>query len=201
MTTIRPQFVLLAAVLALSLVAGSALAAVTHDDSPAKRADVTGVVPSTVAQSFGVLRKEPVQPNGLTLKQVELLSKTTGLAVELAQPISGAQTKADLWVAPSADGVCLLMLSPGAYGPGGSCSRGDDPLGGQRMTYVIYADDDIDVAGLVHDGVSSVQLTLASGERLELPVEDNVWSTNVSSEPAEVQFELPNGTTVTDKSR
>jgi hypothetical protein len=198
MKTIRPHVLAFVVLIAVSLVTGSAIAAATHDSPVVKQIDATGKIAPHVYETFGVMRRQPVQPNGLVPDQVGMLTHSLGLSVELAQPISDPKTKADLWVAPTSEGICILMLSPGAYGPGGGCSSADDSLRGQRMTYAAYANDDFDVAGLTMDGVESVRLTLKNGDTEVLPVNSNVWNANVSSEPVQVQFELPDGTTVTD---
>lgn len=202
MNEFRPQLLIIAVLFAVSLITGSAIAAATHTSPATKNGKSVGASGSnTLAANFAILRHEPVHPNGLIDAQVELMTRTMGLDVEKAQPIANVNTKADLWVAPTADGVCLLNLPPGTFGPGAACSHSGDSLGGQRMSYTIYSDRDIDAAGLVHDGVSSVSLTLKNGSTLDLPVRQNVWSAHVSSEPAQVQFKDPDGTTVTDSSK
>jgi hypothetical protein len=115
-----------------------------------------------------------------------------GLNPSLARRITttpGFPTK--LWLAPTADGTCLMILPSDAIGPGGNCGpeMTDDPyLSADSSTNL---DGSIDVIGMVHDGVDAVTLVFKDGDREEVPVADSVYAAHVTKTPRDVRIVDP----------
>jgi hypothetical protein len=53
---------------------------------------------------------------------------------------------------------------------------------------------DVDVSGIVPDGVRTVELTLVDGRTSELPVTDNIYSATAPGPTRELTFTGPQGT-------
>jgi hypothetical protein len=83
---------------------------------------------------------------------------------------------------------------PAPDGPTGECHDPAMAVGGRTvMTLERDGGREVEVFGIVPDGVSSVKLTLADGRTSELPVNDNLYSAAVPSATASITFTGPDG--------
>lgn len=110
----------------------------------------------------------------------------------------GAPTPDDIYVAGGqGDLVCVLYLPRDAEGPGGECVSPEDAAAG-RSAFTVEQGRGAEVFGLVPDGVDSVTVTLANGDTVKAPVQDNVYSVLVPTPSAKVTFKGPDGPVVAD---
>ncbi|MGA2471494.1 MAG: hypothetical protein ABSG64_12510 [Solirubrobacteraceae bacterium] len=119
--------------------------------------------------------------------------------LSLARQATGFQA-GGAWVVPG-DGAVCLIADP-KYGtadqPDGAamCSADAGAAGGYLEFTTGTLGTDTSVAGLVPNGVGSVQLQLADGSLETLPVHDNVYMSTLSENLSAVTFVLPTGQTV-----
>ncbi|MBI4897599.1 MAG: hypothetical protein HY827_04440 [Actinobacteria bacterium] len=183
----------IAVLAAIGVLAGVAIGAVSVGGTSVQPIAATKNVAPALAAGFGVFRRAVPTESGISTKQVETVVATDGVAPQLAQRIGGTKSKAAVWLAPSTSGMCLLSLAPGDSGPAAACGPIDGRWRGQDVTTIHYAADDIDVIGVVRDGVKQVIVNFRDGSSMALPVQDNVYSVNVSKPPESVEFTGPNG--------
>jgi hypothetical protein len=105
---------------------------------------------------------------------------------------------AEVYIAGGVDDrVCLIVLPPSSAGsgPAGVCQSASMAAEGKTfLTMERNGGADVDVFGVVPDGVRTVKLTLADGRVSELPVIDNVYSATVPAPMRELTFTGPQGT-------
>jgi hypothetical protein len=84
---------------------------------------------------------------------------------------------------PAGDMVCTNTLMPG-FGGGGGCSRIDDLFNRGPFSYSLGGNQGGDqyalVSGLASDDVARMELFLAAGEQLAVPLRDNVYAIDVA---------------------
>jgi len=91
-----------------------------------------------------------------------------------------------VWLLPTSDGdVSMQVLPPGADGPASGFAA-DDRMVREGHARMSVGDD---LIGLAPDGVDRVELTLADGTRIGLPVVQNVYGAHLD-EPVQ-NVELP----------
>jgi hypothetical protein len=108
----------------------------------------------------------------------------------------GRTAPGDVYIAGGSDDrVCLVVLpvlEPGPSGPTGPAGECHGlAMATKGMTFLTMERDggaEVDVFGIVPDGVATVNLTLADGRRSTLPVHDNVYSVEVVGTPRSIGF-------------
>jgi hypothetical protein len=112
------------------------------------------------------------------------------LAPKDALAAAGAAPVRELaWIAPRYDGTqCILGMSPGADGPGEVCGSVDQAADGYLLTTTSWSDRDVEIVGLVPDGVETVAVSLRDGSRSELPVVANVYAGRFDQQTDAVTF-------------
>lgn len=117
-----------------------------------------------------------------------------------AQPVlpSGAageeRSEWKTWVAPglAAGEICLLGLDPAAGGAGGGCGDVARAVTGEYVqTYGSLREGVVVVMGLMPDGVDSVTLTMKDGSAREVPVANNAYRADVTTQTETVTFRIP----------
>lgn len=95
----------------------------------------------------------------------------------------------DIYIAGGVgDTICLLALPQRAAGPTGQCVAPNVATAG-RSVMTMEHDSEIEIFGLVPDGVNEVGITLASGAAVSLPVRNNIYSALLPGAPATVGFD------------
>lgn len=95
-------------------------------------------------------------------------------AARLAGDDDVEEPEALAFVTPKDDGSqCLLVVRPGAYGPGQTCAFADQAVDGYFL--LTYSPDNVtsELYGLMPDGVDEVTVDLADGSSVTLPVISN----------------------------
>jgi hypothetical protein len=121
------------------------------------------------------------------------IAETQGLARALTRRVASPAPEVQAWIAPTATGVCLLMLHPGYESAGGGCSDTYAPASAGELFQAQVDGKHVDVIGLVPDGVSSVTITLDDGSVEQLSVRENVYAARFEHGTEEVRFEGPDG--------
>jgi hypothetical protein len=112
----------------------------------------------------------------------------------------GRATDSDIFVAGGPnDSICLLNIPPGADGPGGECVGTQDAQTG-RAVVTQERGSDVDIFGVVPDGIGEVTVTLADGTWTVLPVSQNVYSATLASATKSVSWDGPDGAVAVDAS-
>jgi hypothetical protein len=120
--------------------------------------------------------------------------------VASAVPLGGVAeaAPADVYIAGGVDDrICLIVLppTPAGSGPTGECQSASMAAEGRTfLTMERNGGADVDVFGVVPDGVPTVKLTLADGRTSELPVIDNVYSATAPAPTRRLTFTGPQGT-------
>lgn len=100
-----------------------------------------------------------------------------------------AVPRADLWVAPRDDGTeCLLAQPADAQGPAELCASLDEAGSGHLFMTQSKSESDVELYGLVPDGVEAVTVTFADGSSTRLPVADNAYAARFAKPTATVAF-------------
>jgi hypothetical protein len=106
----------------------------------------------------------------------------------------GQASDTDVFLAGgSNDDVCVLLLPPGADGPGGACSS-LDAIDSGRTVVTLERGDAVAIAGLVRAGVPTVTVTMVDGTTTTLPVIANAYSALLPGPTATLSFDGPDGT-------
>lgn len=95
------------------------------------------------------------------------------------------------------DTVCLLILPPLAQGPTGECLAPQTAVAG-RLVMTLEHGREVEIAGVVPDGVERVTVTLASGVRATLPVTGNAYSALLPGPTTAVSFQGADGVVSVD---
>ena len=203
-------FPLLAA-LALALVCGVAITAGSSSAEPAAAVPAGGVVPGFVyppaasaavaadrhaafARRFALLRGAPRVVLASMAIDDPGIDRRAGREVTIASAQALARggatpPEARIWVAPRYDGtVCLLPLLRDAQGPAETCATAEEAASGRLLMTQSRSNEDVDVYGLVPDGVDHVVVQLADGSRHELPVVGNAYAAHFDQPTDKLAF-------------
>jgi hypothetical protein len=199
----RRVLALCAALLAIASVAAVTIATGTHADSEIPVRDIQPDVPPPAAEAlyppaapaaeaaaaraafaerFALLRgRETVTLASVVIDDPGIdrrAARAVRFASEETLAASGAATPRELaWIAPRHDGTeCILGMSPGADGPGEVCGSAEQAVAGYLLTTTSWSDRDVEIVGLVPDGVATVVVQLRDGSGSELPVVGNVYA-------------------------
>lgn len=203
----RSAVVALAAVIIPS---GIAIAAIQSTDSPpltsASRAEAVSYLKAAHAASaevdeslvakFSVLSKPAarVSSMGEASEHTSWADTTRAHELDPAENAAKFASEWQAWVAPGATAgeICLLVLRSPAVGAGGGC---DDLTTAANGTFVVTAgnadEGEVQLLGVMPDGVDHVVLTLKNGTEMRLPVVDNAYRADVTSATKSVTFTLP----------
>jgi hypothetical protein len=206
--------------IAVAIVAGAALA--TRDqDAPAggydrapethyaesgRHASPAGARPAEgVVARFGVLGLAQTAADELGDRSQgglagHFYADQTHLGAKLT-PLAGTARAAasDIYVAGGlGDTVCVLILPVGASGPTGECLAPQIAEAGRLVMTLGHGGQEVEIAGVVPDGVDEATATLASGQRVELPVRGNLYSAVLPGPTATVSFHAGDRTVTVD---
>ncbi len=154
---------------------------------------------AAVAQRFALFRAEQTVVLASMVIQDPGIDRTAGRELTVASAAvlarSNATTpEARIWVAPRYDGtVCLLPLMRDAQGPAEACATADEADSGHLVMTQSRSSSDVDVYGLVPDGVDGVVVQLADGSKHALPVLDNAYAAHFAQPTESVAFEDASG--------
>lgn len=117
-------------------------------------------------------------------------------ARELAPPSAAAMrgtgaasARSRLWVAAREDGTqCLLAQAANFDGPAETCASADEAKAGTLFMTQSWSASDVELFGLVPDGVASVTVTFADGSASKLPVSGNAYAGRFSKPTASITF-------------
>jgi hypothetical protein len=181
----------LAALLAAGVAAASIGAAASGSDEatsskpPLEAAAVPAVeqAPAAVAASFGVFRR-PVAAGdtlGTYGPNVGDFATRAGANLTLAQRVAQGQPGSRVWLVPADDAICLLAIAAAdkrAIGPGGGCLP--RTAAEQGMLVVVMGEaPQVEVAGVMPDGVKEVVVHLQDGSTTVAPVAANAYDVRV----------------------
>jgi len=101
---------------------------------------------------------------------------------------------AQLWVAPRDDGTqCLLAQPADAQGPAELCSTLDEADAGYLFMTQSKSASDVELYGVVPDGVDAVTVAFADGSSTTLPVASNAYAAHFDKPTASIAFTDANG--------
>lgn len=102
----------------------------------------------------------------------------------------GADTiSSALWLSPATDGsVCLQPKPPEADGPALACADAGQVAAGQLVMTQTWDRSNVELYGVVPDGVTSVRVTFEDGSVRSLPVGENVYSARFDKPTRTVAF-------------
>jgi hypothetical protein len=170
---------------------GCGQSADSSPSAPAATAD------SEAKRAFGVLRRarraeDEMGPAARGVTDEGSLGRHHNVDPAEARRVApAARTK--VWVAPGDGSICLLNLPSGADGAATSCTPVDDAENGEGVVTVSYSKDQVDIFGIVPDGVDTVTLELADGTTQRLRVRDNVYFASAAAPSKTITFEDPAG--------
>lgn len=149
-------------------------------------------VDASLAAAFSVLRRDRAQADAFPNPEnsdVAQLGAAYGPNLALAREgrnVDGMR----FFVIPGNDSVCLEAVGPDPLsGVGGGCVRTAQALDGY-MVRVALTRGGIRVMGLLPDGATDVRVVLASGTQVDVPLVDNVYTTEMTESLASVEFTL-----------
>lgn len=158
----------------------------------APRADA---VPPGLAERFAVLRRPRNARDELQgeVGRVTAAHSTEsfGANVHLARRVADAH--GGLFLVPGRTGACLVSADGGTTCNAIESAREMQVLGTTTGIGHGFSDGEYNVAGIAVDGVDSVTLHMADGRALDLPVANNVYTTDVKGEPESVEWDGPDG--------
>jgi hypothetical protein len=140
------------------------------------------------AERFALLRGGEAQ--GLPDQSVLQDPGVDRAAAREIVPAGGATAPAArLWVAPRYDGTqCLLAQPADAQGPAEACADVEQATGGYLLLTQSASEDDVELYGLVPDGVERVTVAFADGSSATLPVQGNAYAAQVGRPTQSVSF-------------
>lgn len=101
---------------------------------------------------------------------------------------------ARLWVAPRDDGTqCLLAQPADAQGPAELCAALEEASSGYLFMTQSKSASDVDLYGVVPDGVDTVTVRFADGSSTTLPVTANAYAAHFTKPTASIAFTDANG--------
>ena len=160
------------------------------------RGGPTATVPAPVVEHFGAFGQPRTAEDelgsasrGITESRVV---PEEGVAIDKSQR-AAAPSGTKAWIAPSDDGLCLLVLPEGAIGVGGTCSTAEAAVEGNTLVTMAASPNDVTVYGVVPDEVSSVDLVLRDGSSKTVPVEGNTYGATADQPTVAVEFETQDG--------
>lgn len=148
---------------------------------PASKSEASQA-PQSVRNSYAVARASAARdasdeiPNSDGLED---LVGTHGMGIRSSKRIDAASAR-QLWIAPSADGVCLAHLPARAQGPGAACF--DEETLAEGRAWQAYGSPDgqdgADLVALVPDGVARAMVTFSDGSSRVVPVRLSILAIN-----------------------
>lgn len=152
-------------------------------------------VPPGLAERFGILRRGRTARDELPAEMAARMESHPtwdfGANPRLGRRASAAH--GGLFVVPGSGGVCLLA------GEGsGTCNTTDAAQRGEVLGTTTglahgYEEGEYRVSGIAADGVDQVVLRMADGRSFDLPVSGNVYTIDVTGEPASVAWDGADG--------
>jgi hypothetical protein len=192
-----------AALVAIAAVAAVSIASATRADSQVPARDIQpDVAPppsqalfppaapaaevvagrSAFAARFSLLRERETVALASVVIDDPGIARTAAHTVRFASKdalasAGAAPPREQAWIAPRYDGTeCILGMSPGADGPGEVCGSATQAADGYLLTTTAWDDHDVEIVGLVPDGVETVVVSLRDSSRSELPVVANAYA-------------------------
>jgi hypothetical protein len=155
-----------------------------HTRAPARHLTA---VPAEQQARFALFTqiKPSAMPGVLTKLFSEAISPKLGMAPSLAREVS--LPTGTLWVVPGSGGMCIAAIQPGSTAPMGiSCdylagadAHGVQISGGTQGSPIF-------LAGIVPDGISTVQITKADGSTVTDQVVDNAYALTLPQQPTAI---------------
>lgn len=148
----------------------------------------------TFREQFAVMRTSPnvlphewlIQDDKIDRNSGREIAPTNDSALRRA---GGFPLTSRLWIAQRSDGSeCLLAQPEGFQGPAQSCSTAKNALAGRMFMTQSRSRTDVEIYGLVPDGVDSVTIGFADGTSGQLPVSNNAYSAKFDRPTATVSF-------------
>jgi hypothetical protein len=144
--------------------------------------------------SFGLLRDAPNAVSATSVIRDPQVERGEAHALSLASEDTLARAEATrphaaVWIAARTDGSeCLLAQPADAQGPAESCFTPDQALKGYAVMTQSRNASDVDLYGLVPDGVNQVSVTFTDGSTSGLPVVRNGYAAHFEKPTASVAF-------------
>jgi hypothetical protein len=173
-------------------------------DSRAKPRATANFANQRARDRFGVFRR-PVTPADAISRPGRgaleaAFGSRYGIDMDQARRVPAYSASVKVWLVPGRDGICTFVQHPYAEGPGGGCDPISKVETGVSATTVTASPGHVEVFGVVPDGVTEVQLSLADGSTETLQVNDNVYSALERSATKSVSFDTPTGHVTLDAS-
>lgn len=158
---------------------------------PESRAVVAGADAETRSH-FAVFRRVAQPADTAPLREKSATVSEHGMNVHESRRIGGSRTPIDVWLTPTADGLCYHTMLPSSIGPGGGCSPLKDFLEGAIDVTTVSASKRF-VTGIVPDGFDTATVSLEDGSRRTVRVTDNGFSIETSVAAVSVELESSDG--------
>jgi hypothetical protein len=192
---LRPAVLAGAATLAMGAAAGAASGVI---DLPGGE---SGFVPRTATARFAPSLVEHVSVLGRARTGADSMGDAAARVVGADGPAPASSlrvhppappahaharpTELTVWLLPTVSGaVNIQVLAPGAEGPMRGFTADAQLIGSGRARINV----EHDVLGIVPDGVSAVTIVLRGGERVQLPVADNVYGAHLGAPAVDVEL-------------
>ena len=163
-----------------------------------------GAAARALTERFGVFRlprgvADDIAPRARGALSSEFFADQAHLAANRG-PIRGPgrATDTDVFIAGGPhDTVCLLVLPPGAAGPGGQCTPAGVAASGRSVVTQERRSEEwpsqVEIYGVVPDGIERVKVTLDDGTTTILPVSANTYSAALPGPARTVSYTAPDG--------
>jgi hypothetical protein len=179
---------------AMGGILGASEATPRHGQSRVGPATRLGPPPTPVVRRADVLQRrafslfrKPRSADASAAPRMGGASERFGANPTLARAVDVPGQSKPAWVTPGNGALCLSVAGEHGY-YSGTCSATERIIAKGLFTATLnFADDSTTVAGLVPDGVTSVEVILRDRSRVRAEVVQNVWVTTVIA-PAAVDF-------------
>lgn len=160
---------------------------------PAERSPATADL--SAAKHLGVFRGDPTSSDQAPADVARFLA---GANPKLARAVTATLRDGKIWLVPSSDGVCVTSERHIV----GGCATPSEIDAGQAVQSTICAPNlspsEIQVNGIVPDGVTSVTIVRDGAPAEQVDVQNNVWIYTTSRSgplPVAVKWSDPTGAT------
>lgn len=186
-----------ASALAAGLLAALAALALSSGGTNPATAAFTG--PPAAAASFGLLRAQGTEGPSPFVNASRFAPGIESASVHSVFTRSGRHS-----VAATADKICVDFRLVGSAVAGGGCGSVPAAIASGFFTGSHAAPGGVDagqvnITGLIPDGVKSVDVALTSGKTATLEVRTNIVTGTFNEEPASARFSKADGTVVVVK--
>lgn len=125
------------------------------------------------------------------------LVRGAGMNADLAQRVVNADSR-PIWIAPSADGACVVQQLKATQGPSGSCFS-VETLAANQAWQTVGGSSNYDFGAMVPDGVNSVEVSFSDDTTEVVSASNNVAAFHGDKPMRSYSFVVADGSTQTIK--